>query len=56
VSDKPTVHEVMLSQGVDRKRLKDALDSKDNWGKMVHAFEFLTAASAVLATWPEDGT
>ena len=35
-------HELCVKQGVDRARLKAALDSNDNWGKMVHAFEFLT--------------
>jgi hypothetical protein len=29
--------------GVDADRLKDALDSRDNWGGMIHAFEYLTA-------------
>lgn len=47
-------HELCVEQGVDRARLKAALDSNDNWGKMVHAFEYLTAVSAVLASWPED--
>ena len=46
-------HEICVEQGVDRARLQAALDSKDNWGKMTHAFEFLTAVSAVLASWPE---
>ena len=47
-------HELCVKQGVDRARLKAALDSNDNWGKMVHAFEFLTAVAAVLDSWPED--
>jgi hypothetical protein len=29
--------------GVDADRLKAALDSRDNWGDMIHAFEYLTA-------------
>lgn len=49
-----TAHEICREAGVDRQRLKTALDSKDNWGRMVHAFEYLTACSAVLASWPED--
>lgn len=47
-------HEICIEHGVDRARLKAALDANDNWGKMVHAFEFLTACSAVLAAWPDD--
>lgn len=51
-----TAQDVCMQQGIDRQRLSDALAAKDNWGKMIHAFEFLTASSAVLATWPEDTT
>lgn len=52
----PLAHDVCRSHGVDRQRLEAALKANDNWGKMVHAFEFLTAAGAMLATWPKEGT
>lgn len=47
-------HQICEEAGVDKDRLRKALDSNDNWGAMVHAFEFLTAASAVLAAWPDE--
>lgn len=49
-----TAQQLCEEQGVDRARLKEALDSNDKWGKMVYAFEYLTAVSAVLASWPEE--
>lgn len=48
------VYEALIEHGIDKPRLESALKSNDNWGKMVHAFEFLTVASAVLACWPEE--
>lgn len=48
-------HVLCQQQGLDRARLKAALDAGDNWGAMTHAFEFLTAVAAVVASWPEDG-
>lgn len=47
-----TVYELLESHGIDKARLKSAMDSNDNWGGMVHAFEYVTVCSAVLATWP----
>jgi hypothetical protein len=35
--------------GVDLARLERCLRGRDNWGKMVNAFEFLTVCEAVLA-------
>ncbi len=49
-----SAHELCLEQGVDRERLRVALSTNDNWGGMVHAFEYLTAVSAVLASWPPE--
>lgn len=34
--------------GVDADRLERCLNGRDNWGKMVHAFEYLTVCEAVL--------
>lgn len=48
------VYEVLAEHGIDRERLDSALKSNDRWGEMIHAFEFLTVASAVLACWPEE--
>ena len=33
--------------GVHHKRLKAALDQSDNWGSMVHSFEYLTVLGVV---------
>lgn len=46
-------HEVCEQHGLTRERLEAALKSNDNWGKLTHSFEYLTACSAVLATWPD---
>lgn len=35
------------SQGIDAARLKGALDSKDNWGDLVHSYEYLTVLGVV---------
>ena len=48
------VHERLEELGVDRDRLQTALDSNENWGGMVHAFEFLATIGVVLDTWKED--
>ncbi len=39
--------EAIKAFGVDHKRLKEALDTKDNWGGMVHAFVYLTVLGVV---------
>ena len=49
-----SAHEIAEESGLTRDRLSAALSANDNWGAMVHAFEFLTAASALLASWPDD--
>ncbi len=33
--------------GIDFERLDKALDSHDNWGHMVHSFEYLTVLGIV---------
>ena len=33
--------------GIDGPRLKACLDGKDNWGGMVHAFEYLAVLGIV---------
>lgn len=48
------VHDRLVERGIDRDRLDQLLANGDNWGAMVHAFEWLAVASAVLATWPEE--
>ncbi len=35
--------------GIDYDRLKNALDSKDRWGELVYAFEYLTVLGVVCA-------
>jgi hypothetical protein len=40
--------------GVDAKRLKDALDSRDNWGALVHSFEYLTALGVLCDAMQHD--
>ena len=43
-----------LSKVMTKSRLKAALDGGDNWGKLTHSFEYLTACSALLNAWPDD--
>lgn len=45
-SDK-TIIETIKGLGIDADRLKDALDSRDNWGALVHSFEYLTVLGVV---------
>ncbi len=41
--------------GVDHARLSAALDASENWGALVHAFEFLTAVGVTkTALWRSD--
>lgn len=37
--------------GVSHERLKKALDQHDNWGGMVHSFEYLTVLGVVEGLW-----
>ena len=39
--------------GIDHKRLKGCLDAKDNWGDMIHAFEYLTVLGVVCDAMAE---
>jgi hypothetical protein len=48
------VYEKLAEAGINKARLKTALDSNENWGHMVHAFEFLTVLGVVLTEWPDD--
>jgi hypothetical protein len=48
------LYEDLESMGIDKERLRKALDANDNWGKMAYAFEFLTVCGTVLANWPTD--
>lgn len=43
-----------LSSQLTRDRLERVLDGGDNWGKLVNAFEYLTACSALLNAWPKE--
>lgn len=36
-----------LAHGIDLHRLETCLSSRDNWGNMVHSFEYLTVLEAV---------
>lgn len=47
VSDDNTIIERCKAHGIDRKRLTAALDSNDNWGALVHSFEYLTVLGIV---------
>jgi hypothetical protein len=42
-----TIIERIKTLGIDADRLKDALDSRDNWGALVHSFEYLTVLGVV---------
>ena len=48
------VYDKLKEAGIDKARLQSALDSNENWGHMVHAFEYLTVLGVVLTDWPED--
>lgn len=49
-----TPHAMLRAAGIDYQRLRKAMDSNENWGRMVHAFEYVSAIGVVLGTWPED--
>jgi hypothetical protein len=42
-----TIIERIKEFGIDATRLKACLDSKDHWGDMIHAFEYLTVCGVV---------
>ena len=46
------IYDQLAEAGITRDRLKTALDSRENWGGMTHAFEFLTVLGVVLTEWP----
>lgn len=39
------------SLGVDFDRLSTALSQRDNWGELVHSFEYLTVLGCVEDAW-----
>jgi len=39
--------EQIKAYGIDYERLKKCLDQPDDWGGMVHSFEYLTVLSVV---------
>jgi hypothetical protein len=47
------IYDTLLDLGIDKARLTACMDSNDNWGKLVHAFEYITTISAVLEHWPD---
>lgn len=47
------VVENLTRAGIDYARLKACLDGRDNWGKMVHAFEYQTVCEVVLGVLRE---
>ena len=47
-----SLYEYLEQIGIDEDRLRNAMDSNEPWGNMVHAFEFVTVISTVLAHWP----
>lgn len=46
--------ERIKAQGIDYKRLKSCLDGHDNWGKLVHSFEYLTVLGVVCDAMRKD--
>lgn len=40
--------------GIDHDRLKACLDTKDNWGALVHSFEYLTVLGVVEQAMREE--
>jgi hypothetical protein len=47
MSSDQTIIKRIKTLGIDADRLKDALDSRDNWGALVHSFEYLTVLGVV---------
>lgn len=39
--------------GIDRARFARAMEAREDWGGMVHAFEWLTVLGVVLSHWPD---
>jgi hypothetical protein len=50
---RPDIYERLGEFGIDKARLTAVLGQSDNWGGMVHSFEYLTVCSVVEALWPE---
>jgi hypothetical protein len=49
------LYERLIELGIDRKRLAAALETREDWGGMVNAFEYLTVLGTVLSNWPTEG-
>lgn len=47
------MYDKLIALGIPYSRLKNAMDGGDNWGKLVHAFEYITTIGVVLDAWPE---
>lgn len=47
MTDTP-ITDMMTQFGLPPDRLRAVLDQSDNWGSMVHAFEYLTACGVLL--------
>lgn len=43
-----TIIDKLAELGIDYQRLKACMDARDNWGGMVHAFEYLSVCGVVL--------
>lgn len=53
VTDRQII-DTIKSHGIDAARLKACLDQKDNWGSMIHAFEYLTVLGVVCDAMMKD--
>jgi len=42
--------------GIDKARLKEIMDGHDNWGRLVHAVDYVTVLSLVVQCWPDEHT
>lgn len=51
MADIDTIITRLEGMGIDYERLTKCLDSKDNWGDLVHSFEYLTVLGVVREAW-----
>lgn len=51
--DDLSIIERIEALGIDADRLKGCLDSRDNWGALVHSFEYLTVLGVVCDAMQE---
>ncbi len=51
MTDLNTVFDKIENHGVTFERLHEALNCHDDWGGMVHAFEYLTVLGVVEGAW-----